>query len=593
MKNSISKKLLVSGLIILISILLIIGVNQVVVGLFKSTSSRLVIEYNELDAIQDYKNSLGRVLISIDNFIIDKNSDDRESFESFIMKVREDLHICKNIITDRHEISILDESDVLIDSVELLSEEIFLLIDQEKYEDINILIKRINKEVLYEIGNADHLLNETKLEILEYESTINTLIKHSTITISSFGALIVLIIITIGFLLFKKITRPINELVWATDLISRGDRSAKVNVETKDEFGSLAESFNNMIETLNKTTVSRNYLNNILDNMFDALIVSDKSLKIRSINKAALRLLEYTEPELSGKFLPYIIPELTISDENIDFDEIVKKSNKVKHIKSNSGKIIPVLLSSAILKDGQKKIDGLIILFHDLTEKIAIESELEHTRKQGIINIFEAQEEERIRIATDLHDGLGQILTAISYSVQELSNNSEYSEKALDNIHHQIDLAIKESKDLAHNLIPIVMKDFGVLAAIENLLIRANDMYDIDFKFYAYDFKERINPKLEKSFYRICQESLNNIVKHSKATKAVFQIYRQYDSIILVIEDDGVGFDPDSIKLNKMNKGIGLTSMRERVLTYDGSFIINSEPGKGTELIVEVPCIRD
>lgn len=241
----------------------------------------------------------------------------------------------------------------------------------------------------------------------------------------------------------------------------------------------------------------------------------------------------------------------------------------------------------------------MVIVGHDLTEKIATEQKIERIRKENTIALNEAQEEERMRIATDLHDGLGQMLTAISYAVQNLTATENNSGRSIHDpvgkIQNQIDATIQEAKNLAHNLIPIVLKDFGLVIAIENMINRANELYETSFSFNAYDFNERINQKVEKVLYRICQESLNNIVKHAHAKNASFQLFKQDDLVVLVVEDDGVGFNVDEIEMKrKENKsGIGLISINERVLSFNGEFTINANDGKGTELLVEIPCINN
>ncbi|MCD4683429.1 MAG: sensor histidine kinase, partial [Bacteroidales bacterium] len=227
---------------------------------------------------------------------------------------------------------------------------------------------------------------------------------------------------------------------------------------------------------------------------------------------------------------------------------------------------------------------------HDLTEKKAYEEELEHIHKEHLIAINEAQEEERMRIATDLHDGLGQTLSAISFSIQNLNTDDKGNSSSVVKIQEQIDSAIKEAKNLAHNLIPIMIKDFGLVAAIENLINKANDVYKTKFRFNSYDFKDRIDPKLEKAIYRICQESLTNIVKHAKANNASFQLFRAQGFIVLVIEDDGVGFDLKAYDSGNKKIGIGLISIRERIASFNGTFSIDSQAEKGTELIIEIPC---
>jgi len=205
--------------------------------------------------------------------------------------------------------------------------------------------------------------------------------------------------------------------------------------------------------------------------------------------------------------------------------------------------------------------------------------------------INEAQENERLRIATDIHDGMGQMLTGISYTIQELECDEKTDIPVIEKLQNQVNNTIQEAKSIAQNLTPIMIKDFGLVAAIQNLVDRTNQSNEVKIVFNAYDFEKRIDAKLEKGIYRITQEAINNIIKHSKAKSATIQLFRDAGQIVLVVEDDGVGFkvgDP----LNKdAISGIGLISMRERVYAFDGVFSIDSQPGNGTEIMVELPCI--
>jgi signal transduction histidine kinase len=282
--------------------------------------------------------------------------------------------------------------------------------------------------------------------------------------------------------------------------------------------------------------------------------------------------------------------------DNYNKDELLNLRaviNGKKHLVTNSGALTPVSISCSVLKSDKDGTEGLIIVGHDLSEQFMVEEKLDQLRRERLIAINEAQEEERMRIATDLHDGLGQMLTSISYAIQEFSEASgESSEKFAEisaRIQDQIDAAIREAKSIAHDLIPIVLKDFGLIVAIENLIRKANELHDVKFQFSAFDFNERIDPKLEKALYRICQESMNNILKHANAKNAMLQVLRQKQAIVLVIEDDGGGFIQNA-EGDVFNSGIGLISIKERVRAFNGTFTINSSPDFGTEIIIEIPC---
>lgn len=580
-------------------IVLIIIASQVVVHLFKNTSEKIVVEYNELEALQEFKLSLSMLMVSTNKYAVCEEEHDKSNFKTLIFRAKEKLNTCKVVVTESHERYLLYELENVIVIVDSLAYEMYQLDPRDDQSVIVLLLSNINREINDGIDSIDSLLRETKIEIIEYESINNTVIKHSTYTFLTLGFTLLMILIFGGLRFIKSLTKPIKELVSTTNKISKGDRSAKVEIDTKDEFHILARSFNRMLDTLDKTTVSKDYFNNILENMFDALIVTDNNLMIRSLNKAALNLLEYSESELIGQKIVVLFEKSKTNDfiEQYSEKELISYSaqiNSKTHLRSKSGSVIPASISCSILKTRKNKIDGLIVVGHDLTKQRAIEKKLEHARKERQIIINDAQEEERIRLATDLHDGLGQMLTAISYSVQDLpsdeNSKTDNNAEALIEIQRQIDAAIQETKNLAHNLIPIVLKDFGLIVAIENLVRKANEMYETSFQFNAYDFDERIDAKLEKVLYRICQESLNNIVKHAHAKHATYQMFWQNCAIVLVIEDDGVGFDPDAFEKNDKHTGIGLISMKERVQAFNGDIIIYSEVGNGTEIIIEIPC---
>lgn len=594
MKFPIGKKLILSGIVVIFVILLMVIANQVVVNLFRNTSAKLVEEYNELDVIEELKFSLADLMISTSSYAIYKNKDDNDYFGILIYQAELKLAKSEEIITHRHNRYVLQEFETIISNVDSLAKEMFMLPETAEQSEFNYFLKEINSEINTGIIKVDELLNQTKAEIDEYVEINDTVIKHSTITYLFLGISIILAMLISGWLFIRSITKPINVLVSTTNKISKGKLGVKVKIDSQDEFQTLAESFNKMMDSLEETTVSRNYLDNIVKNMFDTLIVTD-NLEIRSINQSASELLGFDQAELVGKpILTLFKNEKTDSDNK---DQLVRNLKDAKAIIKNqkfliskSGKKIPVLLSCTYLKDQEKLNEGLIIVAHDLTEEIAIEEKLEHARKERLVAINEAQEEERIRIATDLHDGLGQMLTAISYSMQDLTGKEKNENESIQRIKLQIDKTIREAKNIAHNLIPIVLKDFGLIVAIQNLIDKANELYSTKFRFDAFDFKERIDPKREKVLYRICQESLNNIVKHARAENAYYQIFWQDCSVVLVIEDDGAGFDLNT-KDNRVNgSGIGLISMKERVLAFEGEFTINSKLGEGTEIIVEIPC---
>lgn len=597
MKNSIGFQLFTRGLIILFFILSIAVAGRICILLLKKTSNKVFTEYIELDALQELKNELYSTIIQLDKFILYGDLTSKTEFEQSVQNSHSQLEFCVEALTNRHDhnqLDIVNNGLAKLDSFKTL-----LFSEKLTTNELNQIHKNIIVVINNGIGATEMLVVETEVEIDEFIQINNTAVRHSTITIISLGFLL-LIIVTIGGILFiKKLTTPISLLLHSTKKVQKGKFNTTVEIDTNNEFKELAESFNAMTKTLEKTTISRNYYDSILKNMIEPLIVTDSKGKIKTINQIALNLLNYNTEELLDSSLDILFYYDSAKDmSKTIFKELEQKSisNSERILLTKEGKQIPVLVSTSTMNKKEGKVFRHIIVAHDLTEKKQIELKLDKERKEKSIAINDAHEEEKFRIAIDLHDGLGQILTAVSYAFQNFfgqnnSGNSEY-QKNVNTVQSQIDAAIRESKNIAHNLIPIALKDFGLVVAINNLIEQVNQSSEIKFKFSTFNYKERINEKPEKAIFRIFQEAINNIIKHSKANNASFQINKYDDAIVLSIEDDGIGFDlNEKTKSNKL-EGIGLIGMRERILAFNGNLTINTEPNVGTEILIEIPCFE-
>jgi len=597
MKNSIGFQLFARGFVIILFILLLAIAGQICISLLNRTSNKVFTEYIEMDALQEYRTKLNHLIIHFDNFALKDNSETREEFNQSVENCSIQFKKCTNVLTNNHDKELLvffKNGLVQLDSLKNI-----LFTASLTTEEIN----QIHKEIILIVseGNeaSEKLLQETKIEIDEYILINNTAVLHSTITIVSLGVVLLLIVIAGGFLFIRKLTTPISILLDSTKKVSEREFNSVIKINSNNEFNELAESFNTMVKTLKKTTISRDYYDNILENMIEPLIVTDNRGQIETINKKAINLLGYNPEELQNRNVEQIFCNMPQSD---DLDIVTQEielnvfSNSERLLFAKDGHKIPVLLSASVLNNSDGEIFKYILVARDLTEKKAIERKLEMERKEKLVAINDAHEEEKFRIAIDLHDGLGQILTATSYSFQNLFGELNKEDKEYKNnigiIQSQLDAAIKESKNIAHNLIPIALKDFGLIAAINNLIAQANERSEINFSFDTYNYSSRINEKLEKAIFRIFQEAINNILKHSKAKNASFQINKYDDAIVIVIEDDGIGFElNEKISSNKLN-GIGLIGMRERIMAFNGSFTINTKPNSGTEILIEIPCLK-
>jgi signal transduction histidine kinase len=207
--------------------------------------------------------------------------------------------------------------------------------------------------------------------------------------------------------------------------------------------------------------------------------------------------------------------------------------------------------------------------------------------------IIEAQENERRRISRELHDGLGQLLSAakLNFGMIDLlqGNDKEKSNDLIKQIDGIISKAIVEARRISHDLRPTTLDDFGLVPSLRILSQEFSKLTNIKIKFQVSQLTERINSKAEIAIYRIVQESFNNILKYAKATSVTLDLFRKENRVYVIVKDNGIGFDMEEISQNRQSGGgLGLINMRERAELVGGKLNINSALGKGTEVIVEI-----
>ena len=206
----------------------------------------------------------------------------------------------------------------------------------------------------------------------------------------------------------------------------------------------------------------------------------------------------------------------------------------------------------------------------------------------------QAQEEERRRIAREIHDSLGQMLTAIKFNVEILEDaaglQTEEDRKRLLDIKALLDNAMSEAREISYNLMPSVLVDFGLVPALQFLAEQFSKSNQLNVQVHTNGVEGRVDSSIEVGLYRIAQEALNNIAKHADAREVNVQLIGDANSMRLIIEDDGKGFHMTRFEPpSNQRRGMGLVSMRERAASFNGAFVLDSHPGRGTEIIVEVP----
>lgn len=205
--------------------------------------------------------------------------------------------------------------------------------------------------------------------------------------------------------------------------------------------------------------------------------------------------------------------------------------------------------------------------------------------------VADTQEAERRRLARDLHDHLGQAVTAVRFRVAYLKSQNIGGEgwKALDEIESVANDLDRDMSLLAWELRPVTLDTHGLRTSLDEYLKAWGDNRHIETKFLSHEDFPRLGPEMEINLYRIVQESLNNVLKHARASRVFVSLKAFKGSVWLAIEDDGKGFDHSIAAGGSIAEGLGIGGMRERAVLINGVFEIESFPGRGTTVGVRVP----
>ena len=256
------------------------------------------------------------------------------------------------------------------------------------------------------------------------------------------------------------------------------------------------------------------------------------------------------------------------------------------------------------VKDMDGNLVGAVHIARDITERKRVDEALERSRKtlleehkqrkllsKQLITLLEA---DRRKVAIELHDQIGQTLTALKMDLEMVSSKLKATDPDVKDILQSAeDQAIQAMGDLrqvAHGLRPSALDDLGLSSALHVLFDDIKQHMDMEINFFRRNIPKRIEPEKEEAIYRIIQEALINVVKHAKAKKVFVNLIREEESITLGVEDDGVGFDVSEVmKVSRGGGPLGLLIMQERAVQADGEFSVESRIGSGTHLLARIP----
>ena len=336
----------------------------------------------------------------------------------------------------------------------------------------------------------------------------------------------------------------------------------------------------------------KNY-RDLFESAEDAIWVQNLDGQIVMANEACVRLTGYSREELIGMDVKGFL-----SGEALKWarqarrrplrGELVNKRYEGQ-IKRKDGSQAALSLSASLIADGDEP-KAFQLIARDITEEKRMEENLRFYLRQ----ITRAQEEERKRVARELHDETAQELVALSRQLDSLISApgklSRRDIKFLEGIQAQVDKILEGVRRFSQDLRPSVIDDLGLLPALEWLISDLEKHFGITIGMAVLGVERRFSPEVELVLFRVAQEALNNVWKHSEASRAWVTVEFGDGKTNLSIRDNGKGFEVPSGMADLANVGkLGLAGMEERVRLVSGKLTLQSKPGEGTEVTVEVP----
>ncbi|UPT74644.1 MAG: response regulator [Elusimicrobiota bacterium] len=315
----------------------------------------------------------------------------------------------------------------------------------------------------------------------------------------------------------------------------------------------------------------------------DAVIICDLRDRVLAWNKGAQKMYGYGEREALAMSIRRLMPERQrlLARDLVQVSAAPIETQR----RTKDGRTLDVLLTVTVLHDAAGRAVEVATTERDITALKESERELRRLHAR----VISAQETERKRLARDLHDGVGQILSSVKYRLEALPGRMSLSggaEAKLLKLGGYLDHAIAEIRRVSQNLMPSELVDLGLEPALQALCREFMERSRI--RLTVRTVSVNAAPALGLAFYRIAQEALNNIGKHAKTATASVSLSIEGRDLVLTVSDNGVGFIPGSRPAAR--RGIGLGNLRQRAESVGGVLEVQSVRGKGTRLIARAPC---
>lgn len=326
---------------------------------------------------------------------------------------------------------------------------------------------------------------------------------------------------------------------------------------------------------IKETKRANEFLLSIMSNAPYGIIALDWDGTIVMINQKARQFMAITPP----------VPQLIEQDIRAFISHIPELHQQVcqcleKHFKPFDLDAIPFQEQFYNVK-GRSMKNGFILTIEDI-------SNIKEMEAEAIAAMLEGQELERKRLAREIHDGVGPMLSTVKHHLEsirtEVHTDNRLREK-FDRISDLIDNLATEMRDISHALMPKALMDFGVVSALQNFTERLSNK-KVNIQFLHLGMDTRLPQLLELGLYRIAQELVGNTLKHAQASNINLQLIRHKQSVVLIVEDDGIGFNPSTLE---NTDGIGIQNIETRAQSLGGICDFDTGKGIGVTVTVDIP----
>ena len=336
----------------------------------------------------------------------------------------------------------------------------------------------------------------------------------------------------------------------------------------------------------------------LVNTMMEGLALADSDENFTLVNPAFCDMLGYTEKELLSMNIQQVRPGDAFKKIQAETQKRKKGKKSIydTQVRTRSGDLRTFLLSATPRFDARGNLVETLAVVHDITERKRAEQELEKSHEQLRAlssRLQDAREEERTKIAHDIHDELGQTLTALTMNISDLKEELPENRKDLiektESLVELADNSIKTVQRISTELRPGILDVLGLEPAIEWEADQFQERTGIRCEYASVLKNLKLGKDLSTAVFRVFQETLTNVARHANATKVEARLTKEDSTLVLIVKDNGKGITDEQIS---DQTSFGLISMRERLYTHDGEVSFRGRKNRGTVVTVNVPLVK-